>query len=78
MWSQKCLQRQEDKGKEASIGFSNSGIIGGADGGCFCKEAEEEASGLEVCAIRESRTHSPLGNIVREVQERDTKGLLVC
>lgn len=35
---------------------------------CFCKEAGEEASGLEICGINERAQHSsPLRNIVCEV-----------
>lgn len=77
MWSQKWLQCQEDKGKEASIGFSNSGIIGGTDGGCFYKEAEEEASGLEIRGIKEKADHTVLWRILSVKYERE-KGLLVC
>lgn len=50
MRSRKPPTAWEDEAKKA---WFSSGIIGGADGGCFCKEAEEETSILKICTIKQ-------------------------
>lgn len=46
-------------------------------GAVSVKRAEEEASGLDICAIRERAEHTVLWGILSVKYRRDTKGLLV-
>lgn len=72
-WSQKLPRCQEDKGKEACTGFNSSSVIGDADGGCFCREVGEEASGQEISGRKERAERTVLWGILsvkyrREIQ----------